>query len=75
MSGVSVFLHQQHYAAGDALTGDVVVTVAHPLQAHHVTLFLDGHEKVYWEGTTEQPTKPTTRKFSPIFSIFQSAQI
>ncbi|ELR21749.1 arrestin (or santigen), n-terminal domain containing protein [Acanthamoeba castellanii str. Neff] len=51
MSSVAIFLHQQHYTAGDALSGDVVVTVSHPLQAHHVTLFIDGREKVFWEET------------------------
>jgi hypothetical protein len=57
MSSVAIFLHQQHYTAGDALSGDVVVTVSHPLQAHHVTLFIDGREKVFWEGT-QNPSPP-----------------
>jgi hypothetical protein len=51
MSSVSIFLHQQHYAAGDTLSGDVVVTVNNPVKANHITLFLDGLEKVAWEGT------------------------
>jgi len=50
MASVAIVLHQQNYTAGDALTGDVVVTLQHPLPVHHVTLCLDGHEKVHWVG-------------------------
>jgi hypothetical protein len=51
MSSVAIFLHSQHYVAGGVLSGDVVVTVSQQLQAHHVTLFFDGHSKVHWQET------------------------